>query len=179
MEYFQQFIDLRRQDIDPEMFAIALAICHIRRLIEHGGSDMGRPDLELAFHPEHLKSFLARAVEIQWKDAHLIREWRKLQQVLPQAREAWEKVHILLREDFARATSNQESMGYISTIDVAVDGYAEVPVSRIYPDIAALRDCAINGYMLVWREHFLKIKKERIPQKWACNRGEYDYGSTL
>jgi hypothetical protein len=69
MEYLQPCIDLRRQDIEPEMFAIALAVRYIRGLINHGGSDMRRPDLESALHPEHLESFPARAVEITWKDA--------------------------------------------------------------------------------------------------------------
>ena len=46
MDYLQQCIDLRRQDIEPEMFAIALAARYIRRLINHGGSDMRRPDLK-------------------------------------------------------------------------------------------------------------------------------------
>ncbi len=91
MDYLQQCIDLRRQDIEPEIFTIALAVCCIRELINHGGSDMRRPDLESALHPEHLESFITRAVEIAWKDARLAREWRKLQQVLPRVREAWEK----------------------------------------------------------------------------------------
>jgi hypothetical protein len=73
MDYIQQLIDLRRQDIKPEMFAIALAVRYVRGLINHGGSDMGRPDFESALHPEHLESFLARAVEITWR----MRAWRR------------------------------------------------------------------------------------------------------
>jgi hypothetical protein len=91
MDYLQRCIDLRRQYIEPEMFVMALAVRYIRGLINHGGSDMGRPDLESALHPEHLESFLARAVEITRKDTRLAQEWRKLQQLLPQGREAWEK----------------------------------------------------------------------------------------
>ena len=83
MDYLQQCIDLRRQDIEPEVFTIALAVRYIRELINSGGSDRRRPELESALHPEHLESFLARAVEIPWKDARLAQEWRKLQQVLP------------------------------------------------------------------------------------------------
>ncbi len=82
MDYLQPCIHLRRQDIEPEMFAIALAIRYIRGLINHGGSDMRRPDLESALHPEHLESFFARAVEIAWKDARLAQEWHKLQLLL-------------------------------------------------------------------------------------------------
>ncbi len=156
MDYLQQFIDLRRQDIEPEMFAIALAVRYIRELINHGGNDMRRPDLESVLHPEHLESFLARAVEITWKDARLSQEWRKLQQVLPLVREAWEKGQSLFQEALERAKSDHESMEYFSMIDFAVDCYAEVAASRVYPDHPALRDWAINGYMLAWREHFLK-----------------------
>ena len=156
MDYLQQFLDLRRQDIEPEMFAIALAVRYIRELINHGGSDMRCPDLESVLHPEHLESFLARAVEITWKDARLSQEWRKLQQVLPLVREAWEKGQSLFQEALERAKSDHESMEYFSIIDFAVDCYAEVAASRVYPDHPALRDWAINGYMLAWREHFLK-----------------------
>ena len=156
MEYLQQCIDLRRQDIEPEMLAIALAVRYIRGLINHSGSDRRRPGLESALHPEHLESFLARAVEITWKDARLAQEWRKLQQILPQVREAWEKGQRLFQEALERVKDDQESMEYFSMIDFAVDCYAEVAASRIYPDQPALRNWAVNGYMLAWREHFLK-----------------------
>src|SRR5213080_540903 len=98
MDYLQQCIDLRGQDIEPEIFTIALAVRYIRELINHGGSDMRRPDLEPALHPEHLESFLARAIEIPWKDARLAQEWRKVQQILPRAREAWEEGQRLFQE---------------------------------------------------------------------------------
>ncbi len=160
MDYLQQCIDLRRQDIEPEIFTIALAVCCIRELINHGGSDMRRPDLESALHPEHLESFITRAVEIAWKDARLAREWRKLQQVLPRVREAWEKGQSLFQEALERAKSDQESMEYFSMIDFAIDCYAEVTASRVYPDQPALRDWTVNGYMLAWREHFLKVQGE-------------------
>ena len=47
-------------------------------------------------------------------------------------------------------------MEYFSMIDFVVDCYAEVAASRVYPDDSALREWAINGYMLAWREYFLK-----------------------
>ena len=50
-------------------------------------------------------------------------------------------------------------MEYFSMIDFVVDCYAEVAASRVYPDQPALRDWAINGYMLAWREHFLKVQE--------------------
>jgi hypothetical protein len=156
VDYLQQCSDFHRQDIEPEIFTIALAVRYIRELIHSGGSDMRRPDLESALHPENLESFLARAVEITWKDARWAQEWRKLQQLLPWAREAWEKGQRLFQEDLERANSDQKSIEYFSMIDFAVDCYAEVAAFGAYPDHPALRDWAINGYMLAWREHFLK-----------------------
>src|SRR5437764_11709792 len=120
MDYFQQSIDLRRQDIEPEIFVVALAARYIRGLIHHGGSDMRRPDHESAVHPEHLEFFLARAVETVWKDVRLVQEWHKLQQVLPRAREAWEKGQRLFQEALEQARRDQESMEYFSMIDFAV-----------------------------------------------------------
>jgi hypothetical protein len=156
VDYLQRCIDLRRQDIEPEIFTISLAVRYIRELINHGGSDMRRPDLESALHPEHLESFLARAVEIPWKDSRLAQEWRKLQRAFPRVGEAWEKGQRLFQEALERTKSDQKSMQYFSMIDFAVDCYAEVAASRIYPDHPALRTWAINGYMLACREHFLK-----------------------
>jgi len=156
MDYLQQSIDLRRQDIEPELFAIALAVRYIRELINYGGSDTRRPDFESALHPEHLESFLTRAVSIMWKDARIAQEWLKLQQVLPLMREAWEKGQNLFQEALERAKSDQEAIEYLSMIDLAVDCYAEVAASRIYPDHPARRNWAINVYMLAWREHLLK-----------------------
>lgn len=63
MGYLQQFIDLRRSEGDPKLFAIVLTLRYTRALIQHGGSDKRRPDDDLALHPHHLEAFLARAVE--------------------------------------------------------------------------------------------------------------------
>lgn len=156
MDYLQQCLDLRGQDIEPERFALALAVRYIHGLILHGGSDMRRPDLESALLPEYLASFLARAVGIKWKDARLAREWRKLQRVYPQVREAWEKGQRLFQEALERANSDQESMEYLSQIDFAADSYAYVAAFNTYPRDEALQNWVINGYMLAWREHFLK-----------------------
>ena len=156
MNYLQQCLDLRQQNIEPEKFAIALAIRYIRRLIKHGGSDMRRPDLESALQPEHLESLLTRAAEIPWKDARLAQEWSQLRRVLPQVKEAWEKGQRLFQEALERAKSDQESMGYLSQIDFAADSYAYIAALNTYPRDEALQNWAINGYMLAWREHFLK-----------------------
>jgi tRNA nucleotidyltransferase/poly(A) polymerase len=156
VDYLQQCLDLRRQDIEPERFAIALAVRYIRRLISHGGSDMKRPDLESALHPEHLESFLAHAVEIAWKDARLAQEWLKLQRVLPRVREAWDKGQRLFQKALERANSDQESMEYLSQIDFAADSYAYVAALNTYPRDETLQNWVINWYILAWREHFLK-----------------------
>jgi hypothetical protein len=156
MDSLQWFIDLHRTDIDLELFAIALSMRTIRGLINHGGSDMRRPDLESALYPEHLESFLARAVEITWKDARLTQEWRKLQQVLPLLREVWEKGQTLFQEALDRAKSDQEDNEYFSIIDFALDCYVHTSDSRVYPDNPTLPEWAINGYMLAWRAHFFK-----------------------
>jgi hypothetical protein len=155
MDYLQQFIDLRRPDSDPELFAIALALRHIRVLIQHGGSDMRRPDDDSALHPSHLEAFLARAVERTWKDQRVAQEWRRMQQMLPQVKGAWEKGQSLFQEDLDRAKSDREYLEYFSMIDFAVDCYAYASASRPYPNNPALRDWAINGYMLAWRRYFL------------------------
>ena len=75
-------------------------------------------------------------------------------------REAWEKGQRLFQEALEQAKSDQESMEYFSMIDFAIDCYAEVTASRVYPDQPALRDWTVNGYMLAWREHFLKVQGE-------------------
>ncbi len=108
MEYLQQCIDLRRQDIEPERFTVSLTVRYIRELINYGGSDLRRPDLESALHPEHLESFLARAVEIIWKDARIAQEWRKLQNVLPRVREAWEKGQGLFQDGHVEGYTTQD-----------------------------------------------------------------------
>jgi hypothetical protein len=90
------------------------------------------------------------------EDARLAQEWHKLQQVLPRVREAWEKGQNLFWEDLERAKSDQGRMEYFSMIDFAVDCYAEVSAARAYPGNSVLRDWGINGYMMAWREHFLK-----------------------
>lgn len=62
MGYLQQFIDLRRSESDPKLFAIVLTLLYTRALIQQG-SDRRHPDDDLALHPHHLETFLARAVE--------------------------------------------------------------------------------------------------------------------
>ncbi len=79
----EHYLDLRRADIDPQLFAAALAVQHVRRLIVYGGSSFGRAGDEDALHPDHLKAFLARAVETAHKTRHFEREWRELHQLLP------------------------------------------------------------------------------------------------
>jgi hypothetical protein len=146
MDQLQQCTDLRRPDNDPELFAIALALCHIRALIQHGGSRMRRPDDDSALHPHHLEVFLTRAVERTWKDKCIAQEWRRLQLFFRRAKEAWERSKPLVQEDLDQA-KGKEHMDFFSMIDFAVDGY---------PYSSTRRDWAIYGYRLMWRWHFLK-----------------------
>ncbi len=160
MDYLQQLIDLRRLDNDPELFATAMALRHIRVLIQHGGSDRRCPDDDSALQPPHLEVFLARAMETPWKDRRMAQEWRRLQLFLPRLKEACERGKTLFQEDLDRAKSDHENLEYFSMIDFAVDGYAYLSASRAHLDTPALQNRAINGYMLAWREHFLKDQEE-------------------
>jgi len=52
MEHLKPFIDLRKTDIDPEVFAAAIAIHHVSKLIASGGSSIGQLDLESVLPPQ-------------------------------------------------------------------------------------------------------------------------------
>ncbi len=155
MDSLQQCTDLRRPESDQELFAIALALGHIRALIQRGGSDMRYPDDDSALHPHHLEPFLARAVERTWKGKRMAQKWHRLQLFFPRLKGAWKRSITLFQEDLDQA-KGKEYIEYFSMIEFAVDCYAEVLASRVCPDNTMLRDWAINGYMLAWRGHFLK-----------------------
>jgi hypothetical protein len=155
MDHLQQFIDLRRADIDPEVFAAALTILSISKFIGNGGSSIGEPDLETALHPPELEAFLARAVETAQKNKRFEQEWRRLQQVFPPVKVAWENGRMLFQEDLARATDNPKEMEYLSQRDFATDCYARSNALKTYPHDRALQAWVVNGYMLAWRQHFL------------------------
>ena len=151
-----QFLDLRRADIDPDVFAAALAVHYVRRLLASGGSAFAHPEDESALQPQHFEPFLTRAVETAQKTNRFEHEWRRLQRVIPRIKGAWERGQALFQEDLARATANQEEMEYLPHIDFAVGCYATVNARKIYPDDRILQNWVINGYMLAWRGHFLK-----------------------
>jgi len=163
-DHLQHFVDLRRGDIDPEIFGAALAVEHIYTLIAHGGSEFGRPEWDTALQPNHIQAFLARAVETAQKTKRFEREWNDLQRIFPRMEEAWEKGQTLFQEALTRAETNQEDMEYLSQIDFAVDCYAYVSAMKMYSDNRALQAWIINGYMLAWRKHFLG--EEEIIQKY-------------
>jgi hypothetical protein len=52
----QHCLDLRRADLDPELFAAAVTVHYIRRLIAAGGGSVERPDEEEALHPHPSRS---------------------------------------------------------------------------------------------------------------------------
>ncbi len=151
-----QFLDLRRAEIDPEVFAAALAVHYVRRLLANGGSAFAHPEDESALQPQHLTSFLARAVEMAKKTHRFEHEWCRLRRVMPRIQLAWEEGQALFQQDLARATANQQEMEYLSMIDFAVDCYAYVAARKSYPDDRVPQNWVINGYMLAWRRHFLK-----------------------
>jgi hypothetical protein len=148
-------LDLRRADLDPELFAAALAVHSMRRLIAAGGGSVERPDEEEALSPHHLAAFLARAVETANRTKRFEQEWRQLHRMVPQIQAAWECGQALFQEDLARATANLEEMEYLSMIDFAEDCYAEVCARRTYPHYPVLQAWARSGYMLAWWQHFL------------------------
>ncbi len=150
----QRCFDLRRADLDQELFVAAVAVHYVLGLIAAGGGSIERPDEE-ALHPHHLETFLARAVEAAHKTRRFEQEWRRLHQMVPQIQAAWERGQALFQEDIVRATSNLEEMEYLAQIDFALDCYATVDARKTYPHDQVLRAWAKSGYMLAWREHFL------------------------
>ncbi len=151
----QDCLDLHRADLDLELFAAALAVQHIRRLIAAGGSEFGRPEDEETLPLDHLKVFLARAVETAHTTGRFEQAWRRLQRLMPSLQAAWERGQTLFREALTRATSDEEDMGYLFQIDFAVDCYAYLSALNTYPHDRVLQAWAINGYMGAWRQHFL------------------------
>jgi hypothetical protein len=160
----EQYIDLRRADIDPQLFAAALAVQHVRRLIAYGGSRSGRAGDEDALHPNDLEAFLARAVETAHKTRHFEREWRRIHQLVPGITIAWEQGQVLFQEALTHAMSDEEDLGYLSEIDFAVDCFAYVSARSTYPQNRTLQAWLINGYMLAWRQHFLKDQVEDLTE---------------
>jgi hypothetical protein len=79
----EHYLDLRREDIEVELFEAALAVQHVRRLISNGGKDNGYLDLDSALQPQHLELFLARAVVTSRQTKYFEDEWRQLQRLFP------------------------------------------------------------------------------------------------
>ena len=120
-------------DIDPEVFATAIAIQHISKLIASGGSSIGRPDLESVLPPQQIEVFLVRAISTAQKTKRFVHEWRSLQQAIPRIKIAWENGQAHLQENLARAMDNPEEMEYLSQIDFAADCYAYAAAIKTYP----------------------------------------------
>jgi hypothetical protein len=128
----EHYFDLRRADIDLELFTAALAVQHIR-LIVTGGSSIERPDEEEVLNPHHLREFLARAVETARRTRRFVQEWHQLNQLMPHIQAAWERGQALFQGDFVRATCKPEEMEYLAHIDFAQSGYAEVRARKASP----------------------------------------------
>jgi hypothetical protein len=151
----QDYLDLRREDLDPELFAAAVAVQYIRRLIAAGGGSVERPDKE-ALSPHHLEAFLAHSVETARKTRRFEQEWRRLHRLVPRIQVAWERGQALFQEDLARATIYPEAMDYLCHLDFAEDCYAAVGAQKAYPHDHVLQAWITNGYMLAWWQHFLE-----------------------
>jgi hypothetical protein len=150
------YFDLRRADFDPELFAAAVALHYIRRLIVAGGGSVERPDEEEeVLSPHHLEAFLARAVVTAHRTKRFEQEWRRLHRLVPQIQVAWERGQVLVQDDVVRVTSNPEEMEYLSHIDFALDCYAAVDARKAYPHDRVLQAWATDGYMMAWWQHFL------------------------
>jgi len=154
MDHLQQFIDLRRTDLDPEVFAAALAIYHVSKLIASGGSSSGHPDLESVLPPRQIEAFLDRAISSAQKTKRFELEWRSLQRAIPPIKMAWGNGQAHFQETLTRAMDHPEEIEYLSQIDFAADCYAYPAALKIYPHEGALQAWYINGYMLSWQAHF-------------------------
>jgi len=155
-DHLEQFLDLRRADIDPDVFAAALAVHYVRQLLANGGSAFAHPEDESALQPQHLTPFLIRAVEMAKKTHRFEHEWCRLRRVMPRIQLAWEEGQALFQQDLTRAKTNQEEREYLSMVDFAVGCYAYVAARTSHPDDRTLQNWVINGYMLAWRGYFLK-----------------------
>jgi hypothetical protein len=152
--HLEEYLDLRRSDIDPEFFAAALAVQYVYRLIVHGGRPFGFTDFETVLQPQYLEAFLMRAIATAGRTKRFESEWKRLQQLIPRVKRAWKKGQEFFQDHLANAIGNDEAMEYLSMIDFAEDCYAYPSALRAYPDDPVLQAWAINGYLLAWREHF-------------------------
>ncbi len=156
----QYYLDLRRDDIDPEVFGVALSVNYISALIANGGSEVGQPDCDCSLYPLHLQTFLAHAVETAQQTRRFEQEWHSLHGRIPQIKIAWEKGQTYFQNDLVRAKSSQEEMEYLSAVDFAIDCYAYAAAQTIYPSSSALQAWFINGYMQAWRQYFTEEYQE-------------------
>ncbi len=163
MDHLDQFIDLRRSDIEPEVFTAAIAIQHVSKLISSGGSSIGRPDLESALLPQQIEVFLVRAISTAQKTKCFEHEWCSLRQAVPPIKIAWMIGQAHFQENLARAMDNPEEMEYVSQIDFAADCYAYPAAINTYPHDGALQAWYINGYMFAWYKYFSISTDDKIP----------------
>lgn len=156
MDRLEPFLDIGNPALDLELFAAALAVQHISRLIAGGGSIYQRPDEEDAYTPEAIEVFVQRAVAYAQHTHHFEQEWLKLQHTILVCKEAWKQGQACFHQNCAEATHHQESLDYLSQIDFAVDCYAFVEARKMYPHELPQQQWFISGYMVAWRIHFLQ-----------------------
>jgi hypothetical protein len=75
MHEMQRCLDLRRRDIDPEVYAAASAVRHVGTLLANEGSVYGQSDLVDAFHPSESEAVSTRTMETAQKSTGFLSEW--------------------------------------------------------------------------------------------------------
>ncbi len=138
-EQFEEYLDLRRADIDPEIFAATLVVRHVYTLMAYGGSPFGSPDFGAVLQPQYLEAFLVCAIEMAEKTKQLEHKWKRLQQLIPYMKMAWKKGQAFFQDHLASAMVNDEAMEYLSQIDFTEDSYAYPSALRAYPDDPVLQ----------------------------------------
>ncbi|SRR5260221_388198 len=148
----EYYLDVRNADVDLDTFARALALQHVTHLMVCGGTSSGRPDPESALLPEHLRSFLARAIADARRTGHFVDEWRRLEGLLPFITSAWELGYSLFQSDLAQALSHREHRKYFTQIDFAAD-IARSTARKTYKRDKTMQAWFINGYLRAWLHH--------------------------
>ena len=163
MESFQRFIDLRCPDCDPELFALALAIRHIRVPINYGGSDIGRPGNDSALDPHHLEACITDTVEMTWKNNCFgSRMAPHAAGVSTGERRLGERANIIPGSNRS-GKSDQKVMKYFSMIAFTMDCYTYMFASRVYQ--TTLRSVIERLMGTCWHGESTssRAKKERFP----------------
>src|SRR6266849_4716505 len=145
----EYYLDIRNADVDLDTFARALALQHVMHLMACGGMSSGRPGPESALLPEHLRSFLARAVADAQRAGRFVDEWRRLARLLPLITSAWELGYSLFQSDLAQVLTDREHGKYFMQIDFAL-AVARSKARKTYERDKTMQAWLITGYLRAW-----------------------------